>query len=269
MSLLAPDELVAQVAELLSQQETVAGVLDAVDLCLEVLSSQRVENTERTVLLTSFLLRAAAELILNPKRTVSAAVALLLARDRSRQGGAALAQNSAIEEQRFQPPLEARATRPRAPEPASLPDSDRALLRRVAESRQQLKAIRYEMATEWLRLKDDFFPRTDELDPHEQMAAWLLFQHWETRGVFPEMERPHRWHDPPPAPVRPPAEERVRPRWTRLLPKDEWSEAARADLVWSSPATPYTPPECAAPRTPSSRAKQELLDQLLRLSQEL
>lgn len=91
MSLLAPDELVAQVAELLSQQETVAGVLDAVDLCLEVLSSQRVENTERTVLLTSFLLRAAAELILNPKRTVPAAVALLLARDRSRQGGAALA----------------------------------------------------------------------------------------------------------------------------------------------------------------------------------
>jgi hypothetical protein len=269
MSLLAPDELVAQVAELLSQQETLAGVLDAVDFCLEVLSLQRVENTERTVLLTSFLLRFAAELILNPQRTVPAALTLLLARDRGRQGGAALAQRYATEERRFQPPADGRATRVRPPEPASLPDSDRALIRRVAESRQELKAIRYEMATEWLRLKDDFFPRTDELDPHEQMAAWLLFQHWETRGVFPEMERPHRWHDPPAAPARPPAEERVRPRWTRLLPKDEWSEAARADLVWSSPATPDPPPECVAPRTLSSRAKQALLDQLIRLSQEL
>ena len=203
MSLLAPDELVAHVAELLSKQETVGGVLDAVDFCLKVLSSQRVKNTERTVLLTSFLLRAAAELILNPKRTVPATLALLLSRDRGRQGGAALAQRGAIEEQRFQPPAEARVTGVRPPEPPSLPESDRALLRRVAESRQQLKAIRYEMATEWLRLKDDFFPRTDELDPHEQMAAWLLFQHWETRGVFPEMERPHRWHDPPACPRAP------------------------------------------------------------------
>jgi hypothetical protein len=116
------------------------------------------------MLLAALLLETAAELVVDSERTVAAVLPTLLDRKRGRLGGVALAHSAQRERQRFQAASRNPNDRPRPTEPARLEPSDRALVRAIQRSIQELTASRYSLAMEWLRLKNDFFPQCDPLD---------------------------------------------------------------------------------------------------------
>jgi hypothetical protein len=257
---ISPRQLVAQVAALLAERENLTGLGNAAEWCVQSLLSGQALDRERTLLLASLLLRTAAELILDPKRDVPATLALLLARDRGRLGGTALDRHRETEERRFTPSRESRTRRHPPSEPRSLPESDRTLARDMAQSVEELKAARYHLAVEWLRLKNDFFSRFDPLAAHEKWAAWLVFRHWETHGRFPDAEPEYRWHAPSLRSRTRPDDQPSFPSWISSLPAKEWIGNRRPPL-FSSPVVKDhplpSPPQLLRPGPGRARALYE------------
>ena len=90
---LSPEALTREVAEILSEQDTVEGVFVAAEPCLAHLETNDLFNPQRAVLLAELLLEIEAGLVVDPQRTVAVTLLLLLDCKRGRLGSSALRQS--------------------------------------------------------------------------------------------------------------------------------------------------------------------------------
>jgi hypothetical protein len=266
---LTPEALIGEVAELLSEQDTLEGIFAAAERCLAHLETNNLFDPERAVLAAALLLETTAALVVDSRRTVAAALPILLDRKRGRLGSSALSQSRQRERQSFSVEKRGPADRPRPSEPAHLEEADRALARAIQRSIQELSATRFHLAVEWLRLKNDFFPPSGPLEPREQLEAWLVFRHWETHLRYPELDAERRWHAPPLPRSTPADDERPsRPDWVKTLPGLELWDYCSPQWLFASPVIKdhplARPPQISRPKSGYARA---LYDKILQLAQ--
>ena len=137
-----PEALIREVAAIVSQQDTLEGVFLAAERCLFHLESDALLDPGRAVQLAAFLLETAAELLVEAQPSVPTALLTLLDRKRGRIGATALSQRYQSEQQSFSAENRPPADRPRRSEPSNLPEADRALMRDIQRSIQELSATR-------------------------------------------------------------------------------------------------------------------------------